>query len=33
MYREMDNGGTWRGTDINYVVITLPSNTHKKSRN
>lgn len=22
MYREMGNGGAWRGTEINYVVIT-----------
>lgn len=24
MYREMGNGGAWRGTEINYVVIILP---------
>lgn len=30
MYREMGNGGAWGGTDINYVVIILPSHTKKK---
>lgn len=30
MYREMGNGGAWGGTDINYVVITLPSHTQKR---
>jgi len=28
--KKMGNGGTWRGTNINYVVITLPSHTHTK---
>ena len=33
MYREMDNGGTWRGTNINYIVINFSSNTKKSQYN
>lgn len=33
MYRELGNSGAWRGTDINYVVITLPSRKKRRYYN